>query len=77
MQFDSINEFFAMGGYGFFVWLSFGVSFFALFALLWFSHWQQGHLFKLAHRELQRAERIKVARKAKKTDPKPTNDVQD
>lgn len=26
MQFDSINAFFAMGGYGFYVWLSYGVS---------------------------------------------------
>lgn len=26
MQFDSISAFFAMGGYGFYVWLSYGVS---------------------------------------------------
>jgi len=26
MQFDSINAFFAMGGYGFYVWLSYGVT---------------------------------------------------
>jgi heme exporter protein D len=36
MQFDSISAFFAMGGYGFYVWLSYGVSIAAL-ALLIFS----------------------------------------
>lgn len=36
MQFDSISAFFAMGGYGFYVWLSYGISIAAL-ALLIFS----------------------------------------
>jgi heme exporter protein D len=36
MQFDSISAFFDMGGYGFYVWLSYGVSIAAL-ALLVFS----------------------------------------
>ncbi|MGB1263408.1 MAG: heme exporter protein CcmD [Cognaticolwellia sp.] len=36
MQFDSISAFFAMGGYGFYVWLAYGVSILAL-ALLIFS----------------------------------------
>ena len=36
MQFDSISAFFAMGGYGFYVWLSYGVSIAAL-AILIFS----------------------------------------
>ncbi len=36
MQFDSISEFIAMGGYGFYVWLSYGISTLAL-ALLVFS----------------------------------------
>lgn len=26
MQFNSVSEFFAMGGYGYFVWMSFGVT---------------------------------------------------
>ena len=26
MQFDSFSDFLAMGGYGFYVWLSFGIS---------------------------------------------------
>ena len=36
MQFDSVSAFFDMGGYGFYVWLSYGVSIAAL-ALLVFS----------------------------------------
>ncbi len=36
MQFDSFSAFLDMGGYGFFVWLSYGVSITAL-ALLVFS----------------------------------------
>jgi heme exporter protein D len=36
MQFDSISAFIDMGGYGFYVWLSYGVSIIAL-ALLVFS----------------------------------------
>lgn len=36
MQFDSISAFFDMGGYGFYVWLSYGVSISAL-ALLVFA----------------------------------------
>lgn len=30
MQFDSISAFFDMGGYGFYVWLSYGVTAFTL-----------------------------------------------
>ena len=37
MQFYSINAFFAMGGYGFYVWLSFGISTALLFALVYSS----------------------------------------
>lgn len=33
MQFDSFSEFLAMGGYGFYVWLAFGVSLFCLVAI--------------------------------------------
>lgn len=37
MQFDSINAFIDMGGYGFYVWLSYGVSIFALALLIFAS----------------------------------------
>lgn len=63
MQFDSLSEFLAMGGYGFFVWISFGLSFFALILLTGWSFWQKQYLFKSAQLQLERAARIKAARK--------------
>jgi len=37
MQFDSIKAFLDMGGYGFYVWLSYGVSLLALALLIFAS----------------------------------------
>lgn len=34
MQFDSISDFLAMGGYGFYVWISYGVTALALVLLI-------------------------------------------
>lgn len=34
MQFETVRAFFEMGGYGFYVWLSFGVSFAAMAGLV-------------------------------------------
>ena len=34
MQFENINAFFAMGGYGFYVWLSYGVTALAIVLLI-------------------------------------------
>ncbi|MDH2925165.1 heme exporter protein D [Nicoletella semolina] len=34
-QFQSIADFFLMGEYGFFVWLSYGVTFFICGGLIW------------------------------------------
>lgn len=34
-QFDSISDFFAMGGYGFYVWLAYGITFAAVGVLIW------------------------------------------
>jgi heme exporter protein D len=34
MYFDDLNAFFAMGGYGFYVWLSFGLGFLSL-TIIW------------------------------------------
>lgn len=40
-NFASFSDFLAMGGYGFFVWLSFGGSLAALLGLDWYSKRQQ------------------------------------
>ena len=60
MQFDSINAFFSMGGYGFYVWLSYGITTLALLLLILLS--KQKHKQTLQHiaqrynRELKRKE---------------------
>lgn len=63
MQFDSFSDFLAMGGYGFYVWISFGLSFLALGLLLGWGYWHKHHLVNVAREEIQRTERIKAARK--------------
>ncbi|MCF6434742.1 heme exporter protein CcmD [Pseudoalteromonas sp. MMG022] len=62
MQFESLNEFLAMGGYGFYVWLSFG-SCAAILLALFFSSLREGS--KLRHEvraQMKREERIKKAK---------------
>lgn len=61
MHFDSMNAFWAMGGYGLYVWLSFGLGFLCL-ALLWLdSVWSKRKLFKQVLTEQVRLARIKAA----------------
>ena len=62
MAFDSFSDFLSMGGYGFFVWLSFGVSLVAMLALVVESRWAYRQLFiKMGH-EQARKKRIEAAR---------------
>lgn len=65
MQHNSIAEFFAMGGYGFYVWLAFGISFLAMAILVMTTHFKKKELIKVVHREYQRKERIKAAQTQK------------
>tara|TARA_R110001583_G_scaffold69544_2_gene197113 strand:+ start:33698 stop:33916 length:219 start_codon:yes stop_codon:yes gene_type:complete len=53
MQFDSISAFINMGGYGFYVWMSYGTAFIAM-AFLYYSS-------KVNHRKIKQqiAKRIK------------------
>ena len=43
MQFNSAAEFFAMGGYAFYVWGSFGVTGAAMLLEMWLIHRQRLH----------------------------------
>ncbi|WP_337840356.1 heme exporter protein CcmD [Rheinheimera sp.] len=54
MAFSSWADFWAMGGYGVFVWLSFGVTYALLLGLGWFSQRE--------HNQLKRQIRAKAAR---------------
>ena len=59
MYFQSLAEFWAMGGYGLFVWLSFGSSYVMLAALAWYSHYQHKQFKRQLSAKLAREKRIK------------------
>ncbi|MEP7704365.1 heme exporter protein CcmD [Paraglaciecola sp. 25GB23A] len=62
MHFASMNEFVAMGGYGLYVWLSFGLGLLSV-AILWLSSWStKKRLFKQVLREQVRQQRIQQAK---------------
>ena len=65
MQFDSISAFFDMGGYAFFVWLSYGVSAFLLAALVYSSHNNHKNVKNKIAQRLQRE--IKLRKAAEKS----------
>ena len=61
MQFDSISAFLSMGGYGPYVWLSYGVTFAALGLLIFSS---VNHHKKVKQQIIQRQKREKKLRQA-------------
>ncbi|WP_100655952.1 heme exporter protein CcmD [Alteromonas flava] len=63
MQFTSFSEFIAMGGYGFFVWLSFGVTVLVMILLVIESLWAKRQLIAQVGVEQARKARIAKARK--------------
>lgn len=66
MHFDSWQEFWAMGGYGLFVWLAFGVSILALLILSVDSLLAKRSLLARVQSEVARKQRIKQAQMAQK-----------
>lgn len=56
-QFNSISEFFAMGGYGFYVWLSYAITFVAIGALIWQSKREIKQTLQQAKKEADRENR--------------------
>lgn len=58
MHFASLSDFWAMGGYAFYVWLSFGLTFFCLLILV-LTSWQK-------KRNLLQELRSKQAREARR-----------
>ena len=51
-QFDSLADFFAMGNYGFYVRLSYGISFVAMGWLIWQSKREQKQIVDQVKKEL-------------------------
>ncbi|MCC2614792.1 heme exporter protein CcmD [Aestuariibacter halophilus] len=66
MQFDSWQAFVDMGGYGFFVWLSFGVTALAMLGSIVESRVARRRLIKALHEEVKRQERIAAAKGVKR-----------
>lgn len=75
MQFDSMSAFFDMGGYAFFVWLSYGVSAFLLTALVYSSLSNHKKVkYKIAQR-LQREKKLRKAAEKQSAQAKQNNSV--
>ena len=64
MQFDSLSAFLDMGGYGFFVWLSFAVTAIAMFAIWFESRLARKRVVKQIIQEQARKQRIQSAKAA-------------
>jgi heme exporter protein D len=73
MQFESISAFLDMGGYAFFVWLSYGVSTFLLATLVYSSHSNHKKVkIKIAQR-LQREIKLRKAAEKNSADAQTTD----
>lgn len=66
MQFESLIDFFAMGGYGLFVWLSFGVSFGLMVFMLILAVLDSQGLAKKVKSEALRKEQVLQAQEKRK-----------
>ncbi|WP_077341384.1 heme exporter protein CcmD [Pseudocolwellia agarivorans] len=63
MQFESISAFLDMGGYGFYVWLSYGVAALAILLLIVFSKQKHNQTVKhIAQRYLRETKRKEAAK---------------
>lgn len=74
MQFDSISAFFDMGGYAFFVWLSYGVSAFLLAALVFSSHSNHKKVKSKIAQRLQREKKLRKAAEKSSAEAEQTDD---
>ncbi|WP_096739266.1 heme exporter protein CcmD [Pseudoalteromonas atlantica] len=62
MQFDSFSDFIAMGGYGFYVWLSFGTCALILLSILFSSLRDTKRIMASVEQQVAREARIKKAK---------------
>ncbi|HEY7866096.1 MAG TPA: heme exporter protein CcmD [Psychromonas sp.] len=62
MAFNSLADFFAMGGYGFYVWLAYGISFLGLLVLIINTLIKRKKILKAVNQRIAREERIKKAK---------------
>lgn len=69
LHFSSWSAFFAMGGYGLFVWISFGSSLFLLALLWWFSQRSHRQLFSQLAAKQAREQRIAQQQQQQSIEP--------
>ncbi len=75
MQFTSFNEFIEMGGYGFYVWLSFGVTALILTFLLLSSTLGHQQIINKIAKNKQREDKLRQARDLRKNQNSSINEV--
>jgi len=67
MHFESLSDFFAMGGYAFYVWLSYGAAFVLLMALTIVSVRGRKNLFNQIRSKQAREQKLKAYRTGNKS----------
>jgi heme exporter protein D len=70
MQFDSFSAFIDMGGYGFYVWLSYGVAVILLLMLIISSITGHKHVIKNIAQRKQREDKLRQVRKQRQKQDK-------
>ena len=65
IQFESLSEFLNMGGYAFYVWLSYGVTFGSLGTLLFLSLRQKRSVLLEISKKMEREDRLKETRSSR------------
>jgi heme exporter protein D len=61
MEFTSVADFFAMGGYGLYVWLAFGATFISLGWIILDTRWKRAKIFKQVRNNIDRKQRMEAA----------------
>ncbi|GMQ47182.1 heme exporter protein CcmD [Vibrio sp. 10N] len=67
MHFESLSDFFAMGGYAAYVWSAFGITFLSMFILLFTSVSRGKKLLKDVQAKVDRQARIEAAKNMENT----------
>ncbi len=67
MYFNSLADFFAMGGYAVYVWSAFGITFGSMLWLYWHSVAQGKALLKEINQKNQRDARMRAAKEMENT----------
>lgn len=67
MHFDSLSDFFNMGGYAVYVWSSFGITFLSMAMVYWKSVSDSKALLKEIQQKMDREERRQAAKNMENT----------